>query len=153
MLEQLQNLDQRDRRALVAGSIAVVAALVWFAVITPLHHATEEAASRFDGALESHRKVQDISDTVNARGISLPNQTRSITAIETATAEITGPDASIDVRESGLKRADIRITGLDYNRLIELLLVFEQLGLFVEQAEITPMNDNRSLSINLTIGG
>ena len=152
MLEQLQNLDQKDRRALVAGSVAVVAALVWFAILAPLHHATEEAAGRFDGALDSHRKVQDISNTLRDRGISLPDQVWSITEIETATAELLGSDVIIDIRESGPMRADVAITDIDYDQLIELLLVFEQLGLFVEQADVTPEDDGQSLSINLTIG-
>ena len=152
MLEQLQNLDQKDRRALVAGSVAVVAALVWFAILAPLHHATEEAAGRFDGALDSHRKVQDISNTLQDRGVSLPDQVWSITEVETATAELIGSDAIIDIRESGPMRADVAITDIDYDQFIELLLVFEQLGLFVEHADITPEDDGQSLSINLTIG-
>ena len=152
MLEQLQNLDQKDRRALVAGGVAVVAALVWFAILAPLHHATEEAAGRFDGASASHRKVQDISNTLQDRGISLPDQAWSIAEIETATAETVGSDAIIDIRESGPMRADIAVTDIDYDQFIELLWVFEQLGLFVEQADVTPEDDGQSLSVKLTIG-
>ena len=152
MLERLQHLDQRDRRALVAGGVAVVAALVWFAILAPLHHATEEAAGRFDGASASHRKVQDISNTLRDHGMSLPDPAWSITEIETAAAETVEPDAITDIRESGPMRADMGVTDIDYDQFIELLLVFEQLGLFVEQADVTPEDDGQGLSIKLTIG-
>ena len=152
MLEQLRSLDRKDRRALIAGATVAVAALIWFTLVAPLHKATEQASTRFDGALESHRKIQEIGNTVRESGMHLPDRSWSIDTIESAIAETLEPDTEISIRESGPTRADISINDIDYDQFIELLWAFQQLGLFVEQAEVAPEDKGQTLSVSLTIG-
>ena len=153
MLDWFSNLDHKDRRALLAAGIVGMAAIIWLAIITPVHKSIERSEARFMGTLESHRYVHDISNViVGSKAHRQSDDEWSKESVESAAIDIADPSSQVTVETTvDQQQMSVQIDALDYDQLIDLLLALESLGAFIDEAEIEPTGPQERLRVKLVI--
>jgi len=136
MLEWFHGLAGSDRRALLVGAAALLAALLWFLLLAPLHAALAEAALRHAAVIQAHQRMLSLQRDAHqlggmARNASAPLMTRVREVIERSPEP-----AAVSLQQRGVRSVEIRTETLLYSDLIRMLIAFENAGLITVWAEM-----------------
>lgn len=138
MLDRYRQLNASDRRALLVGGVAVLAAIAWFGMIEPLQGAIDRAAQREAAAAErlsrmeiAQRRVAGLGGMPEVSPRDLPDR-----VVALLTGNGLAEDAFV-VRQVDAHTVELRLARVRFTRLLEILDAMVAVGVTIQAAELS----------------
>lgn len=155
LLQQWRLLSRRDQTALLICGVALVCALLWWVVISPMQQSVAQQKSSTVAAGESYVRVQTMaSELKSLRESGSRSSSNTDTPISQAVNRTLQQRGLVmgnfqPIRDN---EARLRLDRAEYTKVVQWLIDLEQnYSIFSTELTVTPSSDSGVVSVNVRL--